>query len=255
MNTSTSTENVHNEGMTEGQCNTAFPGLFEDINRGMEYWSQTGIITTYSLDQIDIVNGLTRAMIYNGHLYVISTKSKGEDHRRKMVATLSSIHRALAAFPERTNIPNIEFVFSVEDKANDVAGAGYPLWVLARKATEKSLWLMPDFGFWAWDNLYYDENNEIGPYDEVVDKAMNVENGLSFSEKEPKLIWRGKLSFAPKLRRTLLDQSRDHAWSEVKELNWAVRQNYLMLEDHCKYQFIAHAEGIVHFLFSLFSGS
>ena len=147
MNTSTSMLNVHDEGMLEAQCNISFPGLFEDINRGREYWSQTDNITSDSLNQIKIVNGLTRTMIYNGHLYIISTKSKGEDHRRKMIATLSSIHRALAAFPERTKLPNIEFVFSVEDKADDVAGAGHPLWVLARKAAEKSLWLMPDFGF------------------------------------------------------------------------------------------------------------
>ena len=232
-----------NEGLEEDQCDLAFSGLFEDVDRGMKYWSQSNKITSHTLDQINVVNGLTRAMIYEGHLYILVTKSKGEDHRRKILATLSSIHRALVAYPKHQQLPNIEFVFSIEDKTEDIAGPDQPIWVLARKANEESLWLMPDFGFWAWDNIISDKNNEIGPYDEVVDKALQVEEVLPFDEKEPKLVWRGKLSFAPKLRRTLLDQSRGHEWSDVKELNWNVAQNYLALEDHCKYQFIAHAEG------------
>ena len=82
-----------------------------------------------------------------------------------------------------------------------------------------------------------------GPYDEVVEKALQVEEHLPFKDKQRTLVWRGKLSFAPKLRRTLLDQARGYDWNDVKEVNWNVRQNYLSLEDHCKHQFIAHAEG------------
>ena len=238
-----------NEGLADDQCNAAFPGLYEDVNRGVKYWSENGNITMGTLNDVHLVNGLTRAMIYKGDLYVIATKSKAEDHRRKTVATLASMHRALTSYPDRRKLPNIEFIFSIEDKADDVSGDGHPLWVLARRAPEESLWLIPDFGFWAWDNIIYDKNNEIGPYDEVVAKAMQVEKKLDFAAKEPKLVWRGKLSFAPKLRRALLDRSRNEEWGDVKELNWKVQHNYLTLEDHCKYQFIAHAEGMyTHFL-------
>jgi hypothetical protein len=89
----------------------------------------------------------------------------------------------------------------------------------------------------------FDRDTEIGPYEEIVNKALQVEKHLDFPNKEQKLVWRGKLSFAPKLRRALLEQSRDQSWGDVKEVNWHVPQNYLPLEDHCKYQFIAHAEG------------
>lgn len=234
---------AQNEAFTEDQCNAAFPGLFEDVDRGVKFWGLNGNITQQSLDVVQLVNSMTRAMFYKGNLYVIATKSKTEDHRRKMIATLGSIHRALTAFPDRASIPDIEFVFSVEDKVDDIAGWHQPLWVLARKASEESLWLMPDFGFWAWDNVMFSQINEIGSYDEVVSNALHVEKTMDFSAKKPKLIWRGKLSFAPKLRRALLDQSRDQPWSDVKELNSEVQQNYLTLEDHCRYQFIAHAEG------------
>ena len=112
------------------------------------------------------------------------------------------MHRALSAAQDKAAIPNIEFVFSVEDKATDVGGSStQPLWVLARKATEQAFFLLPDFGFWAWDNIIEGKNNEIGPFDEVVDKAVTLENAISFDDKIPQLVWRGKLSFAPKLRR------------------------------------------------------
>lgn len=232
-----------NEGLDEASCNSAFPGLFEDIAQGLQYWQSNGGIPLGALDAVPMQDGMTRAMIHGGNLYVIETSSKGEDHRRKIIATLSAMHRALAATKDRREIPDVEFIFSIEDKASDVTGAGEPLWVFARKATEASLFLMPDFGYWAWDNMIKGKNNEIGPYDDVVEKAMHIESGLNFTDKVPALVWRGKLSFAPKLRRALLDVARGHTWGDVKELNWDVRQNYLTLEDHCKYQFIAHAEG------------
>ncbi|EEP82810.1 conserved hypothetical protein [Uncinocarpus reesii 1704] len=159
-----------------------------------------------------------------------------EDHRRKIVATLSSIHRAL-----RVDAPNIEFAFSIEDKVDDVSGAGHPLWVLARKASEESVWLMPDFGFWAWGN----PASNIGPYDQVVQhiERFDSEETLPWTSKNPKLIWRGKLSFAPKLRRGLLDAARSKPWGDVKELIWGKKHHFVSMEDHCRYMFIAHVEG------------
>lgn len=231
-------------GLGETDCLASFPGLFEDVDRGTRYWRENGNIPTTTLDEVELKHGMTRAMIHDGNLYVIATKSKGEDHRRKIVATLSTMHRALAAMPYRYTAPSLEFIFSIEDKASDVVGIGHPIWVFARKADEASLFLMPDFGFWAWDNMINGQNNEIGSYDDVVEKAKEVEHSVPFADKEAKLVWRGKLSFAPKLRRTLLDVSRGQEWSAVKELNWNVKQNYMTLEDHCKYQYIAHVEGM-----------
>lgn len=233
-----------NLALTDNQCWAAFPGLFEDIKRGMRYWEANGGITAQALDAVDLVNGMTRGMIFDGQLYVIETKSKAEDHRRKTVATLSAMHRALSVLPDPREIPNTEFIFSIEDKASDVAGVGDPLWVFARKASEASLFLMPDFGFWAWDNMINGKNNEIGTYDDIIEKATSVESEIGgWTQKQQKLVWRGKLSFAPKLRRALLDVARKYEWSAVKELNWQVKHNFLTLEDHCKFQYIAHVEG------------
>lgn len=234
------------DGLSEQQCSAAFPGLYEDILQGTQYWQQKREtnITAAMLDRIDMKNSMTRAMIHEGNLYILQTKSAGEDHRRKIVAILSSLHRAVAGIADRKRLPNIEFIFSVEDKATDVTGRRTePLWVVARKAHEQSFFLVPDFGFWAWDNIIKGKNNEVGPYDEVVRKALAVEEGMNFVDKNPQLVWRGKLSFAPKLRRGLLDAARGKEWSDVKEINWDVKQNFLSLDEHCKYMFIAHVEG------------
>jgi hypothetical protein len=70
--------------------------------------------------------------------------------------------------------------------------------------------------------------------------------GLSWAQKERKLVWRGKLSFAPKTRRALLDIVRGRSWGDVKELDWSRKDNFLSMEDHCRYMFIAHVEGKCH---------
>ncbi|KAJ9192184.1 CAZyme family GT90 [Paecilomyces variotii] len=227
-----------NEGLDRAQCQVAFPGLFEDVSRATNYWREHGGITVDDLDAIPLQYGMARAFIHKGELYVVAARAKGEDHRRKIVATLSSIHRALVASPDRAFQPDLEFIFSIEDRVDDVVeDPDHPIWVLARKPTEQAVWLMPDFGFWAWDNLY----NTIGPYDQVVDRIKKLD--IPWSEKKKQLVWRGKPSFAPKLRRALMDAARGKPWDDVKPIDWYKKTNVIKMEDHCHYMFIAHVEG------------
>ncbi|KAE8140891.1 glycosyl transferase family 90-domain-containing protein [Aspergillus pseudotamarii] len=221
----------------ETHCNTLFPGLFEDPIRAQSFWTARHGIRRVDIDNIKMVDGMARVAVYQGRLYVLRALAKGEDHRRKILGILASIHRALVSAPHLAAILDTEIIFSVEDKLEDVAGPDHPLWVLARKATEEPVWLMPDFGFWSWGHI----DNRIGPYDEVVKHVE--EHELPWDEKEDKLVWRGKLSFAPKLRRTLLEVARNYAWGDVKEVEWKNKANYLSMDKHCDYRFIAHVEG------------
>ena len=234
-----------NLGLNEEQCHIAFPGLFEDIHRALGYWKNRGGVTYKDLDKTRLRNGMARAILHDGELYVVAVRAKGEDHRRKIVATLSAMHRALSASPNPSSIPSFEFIFSVEDRVDDVSANGSPVWVFSRKASEESVWLMPDFGYWSWGHT----NNDIGPYTQAVDKILANESTVPFPEKQKKLVWRGKLSFAPKLRRTLLDTARNHKWGDVKELDWSRKANFLFMEEHCQYMFIAHVEGKFFFFF------
>ncbi|GLA64146.1 hypothetical protein ABZX51_000885 [Aspergillus tubingensis] len=226
-----------NEGLDRAQCTNAFPGLFEDVVRATGFWKSQGALAMEDLDEIPLAYGMARAFIHAGELYVVAARSKGEDHRRKIIAVLSSIHRALVADANRTSQRDIEFVFSVEDKVEDVTNSDHPVWTLARSATEEAVWLMPDFGFWAWENI----QNSIGPYDQVVNRIKRAD--IPWSEKKPQLVWRGKPSFAPKLRRALMEAARDQPWGDVKQVDWDQRTNIIPMEDHCQYMFIAHVEG------------
>ncbi|KAJ6136724.1 hypothetical protein N7497_012428 [Penicillium chrysogenum] len=208
-----------NLGLSQNQCQAAFPGLSQDIQRGVEYWKSRGRISREDLSTVPFKDGMARAIISNGDLYV------------------GSIHRALSASSNRTSHPTIEFIFSIEDRVDDVDAVSHPVWVLSRKASEESVILMPDFGYWSWDK------SNIGPYGQVVQSVMAAESNLKFADKEQKLVWRGKLSFAPKLRRALLDIARGKPWSDVKELDWSKKANFLSMEDHCRYMFIGHVEG------------
>ncbi|KKK25546.1 hypothetical protein AOCH_001369 [Aspergillus ochraceoroseus] len=226
-------------GLSQSQCQASFPGLFQDVRRGVEYWkSREGGISIDDMNATPFEDGMARAIISNGELYVVATKAKGEDHRRKILATLGSIYRVLSASSTRRwSLPTIEFIFSIEDRVDDIDAFGHPVWVLSRKVSEESVFLMPDFGYWAW------AKSNIGPYGQVVERITNAESRVKFTDKEPKLVWRGKLSFAPKLRRALLDVARGKPWSDVKELDWTKKANFLTMEDHCQYMFIGHVEG------------
>ncbi|RHZ52986.1 uncharacterized protein CDV56_102424 [Aspergillus thermomutatus] len=224
-------------GLSKSQCQASFPGLFQDIHRGVEYWRSRGGISIDDLSATPFEDGMARAIISNGELYVVATKAKGDDHRRKILATLGSIYRALSASSDRTSHPTIEFIFSIEDRVDDVHAVGHPVWVLSRRVSEESVFLMPDFGYWSW------AKSNIGPYGQVVERVMAAESELRFADKQQKIVWRGKLSFAPKLRRALLDIARGEPWSDVKELDWSQKANFLTMEDHCRYMFIGHVEG------------
>lgn len=230
-----------NWGLSHQQCGSAFPGLFEDVARATRFWETRHGLTSTDLDTVPMRNGMARAIVHNGQLHVVEAHSAQEDHRRKIVAILSSIHRAVTTTPTQKHNQTIEFIFSVEDKLEDVADPrkNHPIWSLGRKAAEESVWLMPDFGFWAWEHAH----TKIGPFDQVAARVVARERDVPWEEKTPQLVWRGKLSFAPKMRRALLDAARGKSWGDVRELVWTRKSNFLSLEEHCDYMFIAHVEG------------
>jgi hypothetical protein len=223
-------------GLSHDQCIAAFPGFFEEVYRAMEVRQRMqSNVSVDDLDAIELGRGMVRAMIVDRKLRVLASKQVYEDHRKKALAILHSIHRSIPMDGRPT--PNIEFVFSVEDFAENPA---QPIWTLARRPQDHNLWLIPDFGFWSWDLP------DLGTLDDVVDQVMRYEVSTEWDTKIQKLVWRGKPQMLPKLRRSLLDATKDKPWSDVEGLipgPSAVSENYLSAADQCKYMFIAHAEG------------
>jgi hypothetical protein len=170
-------------------------------------------------------------------LYIVETAFVDNVNREKAVAALASLHRALVSSPARSTIPNIEFIISVEDLP---AQPNKPVWGLARRAQDEMLWLIPDFGFWSWDMP------AIGTFAEVAAEALEREREEPWDEKREKLVWRGKITYAPKLRRALVDAAAGKSWSDVGQLRWGeadFKDKFLGPVDQCNYMYIAHAEG------------
>lgn len=163
-------------------------------------------------------------------------------------ASLYALHRALAAFPDRQNLPNIEFIYTTEDMSRGES----PVWAYTKRDDEEGIWLMPDFGYWSWPEV------SVGPYKDIRQRIAAVDDGgmtvggkivsgLQFKDKKKQLFWHGSVATNPELRGKLMDAASGKSWSSVKSINWGdpkdVEQSLLPMEDHCHYMFLAHTEG------------
>jgi hypothetical protein len=166
----------------------------------------------------------------------------------RATATLSALNRALVAIPTREKLPNIEFVFSTDDFVEDDQGA---IWSYSKRDNSENVWLMPDFGYWSWPEVKVGNYGDLRRRIAAIDDGGWIEDrfvaGLDFQDKKKQLIWRGSVATAPRLRGMLLRQSRGKSWASVRTLNWDdaddLRLNWLPMEDHCRYMFLAHTEG------------
>ena len=98
---------------------------------------------------------------------------------------------------------------------------------------------MPDFNGWAssdWDR--------VGGYRALREKSKKYLT--PFSEKTPKLLWRGQLdvgmTISP-IRTALVDVTKDKPWSDVDDIRWGGKAGAIDMEKHCQWQFLAHTEG------------
>lgn len=163
-------------------------------------------------------------------------------------ATLHSLQRALAAFPDRHLLPSVEFVFTTDDYSTGVG----PIWSYSKREEDESVWLMPDFGYWSWPEV------KIGPYKDIRRRIAAVDNGETtvtgevipgtrFADKKKQLVWRGSVAPNPGIRGKLLKQTQGRSWASVRVLDWDdendLRFNLLPMEEHCRYMFLAHTEG------------
>lgn len=166
-------------------------------------------------------------------------------------ATLNSLYRALKAYPDRQLLPNIEFIFTTEDFAEDPSGLS-PIWAYSKRDGDNSVWLMPDFGYWSWPEV------QIGPYQEARRRIAAIDDGetladgttvpgINFQDKKKQLVWRGSLATNPAVRSKLLKSAQGRSWASVRVIDWDdendIRYNLLPIEDHCRYMFVAHTEG------------
>ncbi|KAK5788306.1 hypothetical protein VI817_009264 [Penicillium citrinum] len=240
---------ANDHGLSEDQCRIAFPKLFSELDKSVGLRSEDPISYT-ELRGREVEDGMVRCIIDRGELYIVEFAPQPVTASRAR-ATLNSLHRALKAIPNRHELPSIEFIFTSEDFANDPTGPG-PVWSYSKRDTDDSVWLMPDFGYWAWPEV------QVGPYHEVRRRIAAIDDGeiapdgsvipgLNFQDKKKQLVWRGSLATNPGIRSKLLKASTGKSWASVRIIDWDdendIRYNLLPIEDHCRYMFLAHTEG------------
>ena len=221
--------------MSEYKCNAAFPGLFEEVHRAVGWRVEQGSnVSLAELDAMTIERGRVRVLIIDGQIRVLEASHSYDDQRKRALANLYSMHRAISADPK--SIPNIEFIMSVDDMVDTPTQA---VWALDRRPSDQNLWLMPDFGFWSWDI------KDIGAIEDIAEQIIRDEEARGWDDKIHKLVWRGTTTMLPKLRNALIEASSGNSWSDVAALtSGAPPGNYISSADQCKYMFLAHAEGM-----------
>ena len=229
-------KDAENYGLSEAECSSAFPKLYDSIE-DMVGRHETNPIKTISNVRDPAVRGTVTAMVYQGELYVIDDSGMTDYYGTRLFATLESLHRALVSFPHRAQLPNCEFIICWNDQPSPGAG----VWGYTKKDEPKfaDTWLMPDFGFFSWPEP------KTGAYTEVRRAIRRLEMDQPFEKKVPKLVWRGARLVED--RNKLLKQSEGKPWADVQSINWQdkedLKKHRLSMPDHCRYMFVAHVSG------------
>ncbi|KAH8595077.1 glycosyl transferase family 90-domain-containing protein [Bisporella sp. PMI_857] len=234
-----STRDARDFRLTAKQCNTAFPGLFTEIDKAVSYRKTIGNVTPSDLDLSWQEDGGVRALIYDQQLYIIEARFGSDFQITRSLAILHAIHRAIITSPEP--VPNIEFSFAAEDFA-DPDHLGKTVWALSRTSDQPEKWIMSDFGYWSWSV------DLVGAYQEIRDQIAETER--AWEEKERKLVWRGWTKNNAR-RKELLRITSGKDWADVQEVRWATATKVfsgdegkvLKASEICQYQFVIQTEG------------
>ncbi|KAK1142104.1 hypothetical protein N8T08_008187 [Aspergillus melleus] len=236
---------ANDHGLSDEQCRVAFPKLFVELDKSAEGRKEKKIMFQ-EVNGVSVEDGMVRAVVQDGELYIVDFGAMPATFTRGK-ATLNSLHRALASFPDSRNLPNIEFVLTTEDYST---GDG-PIWSYSKKDEDTNVWLMPDFGYWSWPEVkigsYKDIRARIASVDDGDSSSPNAQHGLSFQSKKKQLVWRGSVATNPQLRGKLLKAAQGKSWASIRVIDWDdendLQYNLLPMEEHCRYMFLAHAEG------------
>ncbi|KAJ1025215.1 hypothetical protein NDA16_002719 [Ustilago loliicola] len=202
--------------LTEDECDTFFPGLWKEIDRSVDYFTEHPLTAEY-LDKVcdDGIWSHARVLIHNNRVYL---KYFQQSAFTRVNSALALLFQSVVG--SREKLPDAEFCLS----ANDWGSMGK--FSLDRAPYLEDVWLMPDYGFYSWPEP------GIGSYTEHREKTLRVEQANPWGKKVPKLFWRGAMGVGTADRKALLAAAENHAWNDVKPLDWGNREGFVTMEDH-----------------------
>lgn len=248
--------------LSSEQCDEAFPGLFTEIDRAVDFQTKKGTVTPEDIDISWKKDGAVRAQIIDQkvrchlittmqsdadqpfantfikQLYILEAKIHDNDHpRMRAIAILSAINRAITTSP--SPIPDIEFSFVATDIA-DEEHLQRTIWALSRLPSEEETWVMSDFGYWSW------AVDLIGGYEDIRKQISALETDYNLKKKE--VVWRGARKTNP-MRENLIRGTEGKTWADVESVDWRDASHVKSVEaisipEHCGYQFVLQTEGM-----------
>ncbi|KAK8090621.1 hypothetical protein PG994_000126 [Apiospora phragmitis] len=236
-----------NYGLSDEQCDIAFPLLYQEIYRARDHLlklNRTIKEKDVHVDRKGSYDGRThgefQCMILDGELYIIK-EVRGEPDRSRGLAALANMYRAISSMPDaRHQIPNIEFTFDIEDIAQEGEHNKERIrWTWARHKDNPWHWAMPDFDGWSYPD------DGVASFVQFREDVAELEANYTreWYDKPQKLAWRGSFAQNGELRRALVKAAAGKSWSDVKPIDWHDRKDLLAMQDFCKYQYVAHTEG------------
>jgi hypothetical protein len=235
-------------GLTSSQCQSAFPGLFDEITRAQQHRHATSNLTFDDINRSAVGADWIRFAVHDNHVYIIQ-----ENHgvqRIRGAAILSTLQRALYAARSENNqnevekLPNIEVVLSI----GDFPSAAFQ-WGLTRNlnANDQDTWIVPDMVPWSTSTALQ------GEFTDVRENIRLTEP--SWEDKSPELLWRGEVARNP-LREALQAEMMNKTWGNFHNTDYLVdtgkgvlvanekfKNVTLSAWDQCKWQYLSYTEG------------
>ncbi|KAF2162390.1 hypothetical protein M409DRAFT_27398 [Zasmidium cellare ATCC 36951] len=242
-----------NLGLSDEQCDAAFPGLYAELERARDFHASRGGINTSQiaiwLNEPPRTHAQVRVLLYNGNLHIVGDKL-GFARRERVGSALSNLYRAISAVPDPRQLPNIEFTLDTLDDPNPRTGRrpGRTVWAWDRHTSDEETWVMPDFDGWSYAGgsvkggvtAYNSFRDQIAEVEDALEKE-GEEAGGAWEVKTPKALWRGTIdlgnSNAPHMRADLVKAAEGKSWSDVRG------EHFVKQVDHCRWQYLIHTEG------------
>ncbi|OLN85992.1 O-glucosyltransferase rumi-like protein [Colletotrichum chlorophyti] len=225
--------------LTEGECQSAFPGLTSEIDRAVAEGE-------FRLNVSDAYTSLLGEIKENKILIHRAPRpvDMSEQWIQRQSAALHQLNRALLTSP--TLLPDTIFNLYIQDVPVPNS------WSHSRPATPPSsprhIFPIPHFSFWAWDQPF------IRSIPHAAAAIATLEASLPFEGKDPRAIWRGTTWFNnpasanPRSRQDLLLKTKGAAWADVQALTWTSNSqdagNVVAIEDFCRYKYVIYTEGV-----------
>ncbi|KAF2235637.1 hypothetical protein EV356DRAFT_444753 [Viridothelium virens] len=225
-----------NLGLSDQRCNEAFPKLYAEIDRAVDFHRKRGGIQRSQIKlSDDPIHAQAHCLIYDGELYIVEERLRayhvGPKRDPRISASVGAVYRSLVALPNPRVVPNVEFIIDVEDWPGD----GNPertIWGFSRDREDNNTWIMPDHGGWSPFDV-----SGVGSYRVFRDNVRI--NEQPFKDKIPKAVYRGTKSLN-QMREHLVEVTKNKPWADAAHTN---KDNHILAHKFCDYQYLFHVEG------------